>query len=221
LHWFRRRVARGALGAGDAFIVGSEAIRRDYSFLRDVHVIPYGVDLDGRGARRSTMDGGAVRFGYVGSVAAHKGVHTAVEALRGLDATLHVWGNAGAYPEYTKQLDGAVLEGTFREEDKARVFASMDVLIVPSIGLESFGLAAREAMACGVPVIATRGGALDELEGAEFFPAGDADALRAILQQLIDDPSSIDRWRARLPVPKRNDEHAAEVERVYDAVLSR
>jgi len=92
---------------------------------------------------------------------------------------------------------------------------------MPSIGLESFGLAAREAMACGVPVIATSGGALDELPEAELVPPGDVAALRASIRRLIDDPSLIDRWSARLPVPKRDDEHAVEVEQVYRSVLRR
>jgi glycosyltransferase involved in cell wall biosynthesis len=130
----------------------------------------------------------------------------AVEAMRGIspsDATLQIFG------------------GGFDEADKPRIFASMDVLLVPSIGLESFGLVAREAMACGVPVIATTGGALSEMQGGELVPPGDADALRAAIQRLIDDPSIIDRWSEQLPVPKRDDEHAAEIEGVYRTVLKR
>jgi phosphatidylinositol alpha-mannosyltransferase len=119
---------------------------------------------------------------------------------------------------------GVVFEGRFREEDKPRVYESMDVLLVPSIGLESFGLAAREAMACGVPVIATAGGALDEMFEpglcGELFPVGDAAALRGILRRLIEEPNLIERWAARLPQPKRDDEHAAEIARVYESVLA-
>jgi len=95
------------------------------------------------------------------------------------------------------------------------------VLLVPSIGLESFGLTAREAIACGVPVIASSGGAMDELPEAELFPPGDAAALRAIVQRLIDDSSLVDRWSARLPKPKSDEVHAEEIEGVYRAVLAR
>jgi glycosyltransferase involved in cell wall biosynthesis len=62
------------------------------------------------------------------------------------------------------------LAGRFEEARKAAVFAAMDVLIVPSLGLESFGLVAREALHHCVPVLASRRGALLEL-----FAGGAAD----------------------------------------------
>jgi GT2 family glycosyltransferase/glycosyltransferase involved in cell wall biosynthesis len=223
MHVIRRRAARAALHACDAFVVGSNAIRNDYAPIvprsTPFHVIPYGIAIDARRAPREPAPK-PIRFGYVGSIAPHKGVHVAVEAMRDIDpsdATLHIWGDRSAFPDY---LAGVKTEGRFREEEKPRVFASMDVLLVPSIGLESFGLAAREAMASGVPVIASSGGALDEMD-AEFFPPGDAAALRAIIRRLIDDPSIVDRWRERLPEPKRDDTHAEEIERVYRSVLTR
>jgi len=209
LHAIRRFAARSAIRAADAYIAGSNAIRDDYAAIvnrsKPFHVIPYGVAIrasrEGRRAARKP-----IRFGYVGSSSPHKGLNVAREAMRGIspsDATFETWG------------------GGFDEADKPRIFASMDVLLVPSIGLESFGLVAREAMACGVPVIATTGGAFSEMQGAELVPPGDADALRAAIRRLIDDPSIIDRWSAQLPVPKRDDEHAAEIERVYRTVLKR
>jgi O-antigen biosynthesis protein len=237
LHGVRRSAARAAISACDAFISGSNAIRDDYvgagviPASKPFHVIPYGVNVAlPREPRASARR--PIRFGYVGSIAPHKGVHTAIEAMRGLDqsqASLHIWGDAGAFPDYAhdlkKRIDAAVIfEGRFAEDEKPGVFASMDVLLVPSIGLESFGLAAREAMTCGVPVIASAGGALSEMfapgECGELFPAGDATALHQILRRVTDDPSIIDRWSTRLPKPKRNDVHAAEIEAVYDAVMA-
>ncbi|HEV7240139.1 MAG TPA: glycosyltransferase, partial [Thermoanaerobaculia bacterium] len=232
LHVLRKSAARAAIAACDAYVVGSNAIRDDYVRAgvippsKPVHVIPYGVDIVApREPRASAIR--PIRFGYVGSIAPHKGVHTAVEAMRGFDpseATLHMWGDDTAFPDYVARLKGASFEGRFREEEKPRVFASMDVLLVPSIGLESFGLAAREAMVCGVPVIATEGGALSEMFApgvcGEFFPAGDVDALRRILRRIVDEPAILDRWSAQLPKPKSTDVHAAEIERVYESVLA-
>jgi glycosyltransferase involved in cell wall biosynthesis len=235
LHAVRRSAARDALDCANAYVAGSEAIRDDYvragmiDATKPFHVIPYGVSVPS--TARPHAAARPIRFGYVGSIAPHKGVHVAVEAMRGLDgASLHIWGDAAAFSDYAADLarrgNGAsiVFEGRFREEEKPQVFASMDVLLVPSIGLESFGLAAREAMTCGVPVIASAGGALSEMfapgDGGEFFPAGDAEALRAILRRVIEEPEIIDRWSARIRPPKRAEEHAAEIERVYEAVLS-
>jgi GT2 family glycosyltransferase/glycosyltransferase involved in cell wall biosynthesis len=226
LHALRRAAARAALRAADAFVAGSEAIRADYAALvprsTPFHVIPYGVAIAPTREERAPAKR-PIRFGYVGSIAPHKGVHVAAEAMRGIDdATLHVWGDADAFPEYVRGLTGnAIFEGRFREDEKPRVFASMDVLLVPSIGLESFGLAAREAMARGVPVIATEGGALSEMSCGALVPPGDAAALRAILRRVVEEPAIVDRWAARLPQPKSADAHAEEIERVYRQVLAR
>ncbi|MFA6954559.1 MAG: glycosyltransferase [Thermoanaerobaculia bacterium] len=238
MHAERRAAAHAALEAADAFIAGSRAIRDDYLRWGSIpeatpfHVLPYGVALEApskprREARRP------IRFGYVGSISPHKGLHVAVDAMRDIDpsgASLHIWGNAAAFPDYVAELErlrgpaAVVFEGRFREEDKAEVYSSMDVLIAPSIGLESFGLAPREAMVCGVPVVATSGGALDEMfdegECGELVPVGDAAALRAVMRRIVDDPSIVDRWSARVPVPTRDDDHAREIERVYEEVLA-
>lgn len=238
LHAARRSATRQALDAADAYIAGSQAIRDDYvragviDSSKPFRVIPYGVSVVADQQARLPARP-PIRFGYVGSIAPHKGVHVAVEAMRALDparASLHIWGDASAFPGYASDLrrrgEGAaiVFEGRFREDEKARVFASMDVLLVPSIGLESFGLAAREAMTCGVPVIASAGGALSEMfapgHGGDLFPAGDAAALHSILRRVIEEPALIDRWSARIQPPKRADDHAAEIQSVYDALLA-
>lgn len=228
MHAMRRSAAGRALRAADAFIAGSNAIHNDYrSVVPDetpFHVIPYGIAMAPARAPRTLP--APLRFGYVGSIAPHKGVHVAAEAIDGLAATLHVWGDDSAFPSYAesvRRIGNVVFKGRFAEEEKDRVFESIDILLVPSIGLESFGLAAREAMARGVPVIATSGGALDEMFAAdtcgEFVPPGDAGALRAILQRVIDDPAIVQRWCAALPTPKSADVHAEEIERVYDSVV--
>jgi GT2 family glycosyltransferase/glycosyltransferase involved in cell wall biosynthesis len=211
LHVVRQAAAKRALSMADAYVMGSQFICDDYRraglFARGkpVHVLPYGIDVPPMSAQRPPA-AQPVRFGFIGSDLPHKGLQIARAAFEGIDpalATLSIWGRAGQ---------------RFDEADKASVFAAMDVLIMPSVGLESFGLAAREAMACGVPVIATRDGALSEM-AAEFFPSGDAQALRAIVLRLAQDPSRVDELARRIVMPKSADAHAEEIEEVYAAVL--
>jgi glycosyltransferase involved in cell wall biosynthesis len=68
----------------------------------------------------------------------------------------------------------------------------MDVLLLPS-ELEGFGLAALEAMACGVPPIATDAGGVPELitNGVDGFlePVGDIAAQAARVTELLSDSS--------------------------------
>ncbi len=236
LHLARRNAARASLAVADAYVMGSRFIRDDYvragllAKETPLFVLPYGVDIQRGAERRRRVF--PLRFGFIGSILPHKGLHVAVEAFRTIppaQATLHAWGNASASAEYTAMLRerGGVsltLEGTFAEAEKPRIFASLDALLVPSIGLESFGLAAREAMMCGVPVIAANDGALTELfehgAGGELFPNGDATVLNAIIRRVIARPEMLDEWASQIPRPKSVDEHAEEIEDVYERVLN-
>lgn len=232
LHFARRAAAVAALKQADAFVMPSQAILED--FAREcilprrvpVHVIPYGIDIEPRSAPRPPARL-PLRFGCVGAVLPHKGLHLAAEVFRDIDpshATLHLWGNPNADPEYARNLAPATLEGIFTDEEKARVFDSIDVLLMPSIGLESFGLVAREAMARGVPVLATNDGGLAELfddgRGGGHFVSGDVESLRTAIVTLIAEPSRIDRWSRDMPTPKSAAAHAAEIDAVYTSVLA-
>lgn len=75
-------------------------------------------------------------------------------------------------------------------EQMVHYYAEAAIAVVPSV-YEGFGLPAGEAMACGVPVISTDGGALPEVVGdaGVIVPVKDADALADALNALLRDPS--------------------------------
>jgi len=68
-------------------------------------------------------------------------------------------------------------------------YARATLAVVPSL-YEGFGLPAGEAMACGVPVVSSSGGALAEVVGDAglLVPPGDAHALAAAIASLLNDP---------------------------------
>lgn len=84
--------------------------------------------------------------------------------------------------------------GHLSDAELGRVYATTDIAIVPSTGRESFGLVALEALAHGVPVIASRiRGYAEWLDGAEvgaLFAPGDAAELATAIRDLAQDPSN-------------------------------
>ena len=74
------------------------------------------------------------------------------------------------------------------------LYAEAELAVVPSL-YEGFSLPAIEAMSCGVPLVATTGGALPEVAGAHgetcfLTEPGDAEALAAVLREALDDPEA-------------------------------
>ena len=108
------------------------------------------------------------------------------------------------------------------------LYASAELAVVPSL-YEGFSLPAIEAMACGVPLVATTGGALPEVAGTHgetcfLTEPGDAEALAAVLREALDDPDArarVGRAGRRRVVEQWSWRHTAErtVEQ-YRAVLA-
>jgi glycogen synthase len=154
---------------------------------------------------------------YVGQVIAHKGVHTAVEALALLarkpefaDMTLSIAGGSTS-PEYEKRL--RALPANLGIADKVRflgklsggelpaVYREHDLLVFPSTWEEPFAITPLEAMASMLPVAGTLTGGSRELfrdrETAMTFQAGDAASCAAALEQLCSDRELFESIRAR------------------------
>jgi len=77
------------------------------------------------------------------------------------------------------------------------LYAEAELAVVPSL-YEGFSLPAIEAMSCGVPLLATTGGALPEVAGKHgetcfLTEPGDAEAPAAVLQEALDSPEARDR----------------------------
>jgi phosphatidyl-myo-inositol alpha-mannosyltransferase len=87
--------------------------------------------------------------------------------------------------------DRVVLLGQVSEDDKIRVLHSVDVFCSPNTGGESFGIVTVEAMAAGVPIVASDIEAFRQVlgggEAGELFAAGDAADLARALAALLDD----------------------------------
>jgi glycosyltransferase involved in cell wall biosynthesis len=84
--------------------------------------------------------------------------------------------------------------GRIRNEEFADYYSRATIAVVPSL-YEGFGLPAAEAMACGVPLISTTGGALPEVVGDAgiLVPPADADSLAREIVFLLNHPEQRER----------------------------
>lgn len=107
------------------------------------------------------------------------------------------------------------------------VLGAGDVFLLPSEE-ESFGLSALEAMACGVPVVASNAGGLPELlvngEGGFTFPVGDTASMAEQVVKLLCDPASLahqrELARRRAAEQFAADKIVGEYEALYRRLLS-
>lgn len=169
-----------------------------------VSVIPLGVDGD---VWRPLDDIARVPGEIMTTTSADvplKGLTVLLEALAKLrtevdDAHLVVVGERRADGPANAAIERFGLEEAVRfvaGETDARLverYARASVAVVPSL-YEGFSLPAVEAMACGVPLVTTTGGALPEVVGADgsaalTVPPGDPGALASALKSVLDDSS--------------------------------
>ena len=93
--------------------------------------------------------------------------------------------------------DSVTFVSDVSDERIVELYAEATLAVVPSL-YEGFSLPAVEAMACGVPLLATTGGALPEVVGTDgetalLVPPGDADALAEGIRRAFADPDLRDR----------------------------
>jgi alpha-1,6-mannosyltransferase len=159
--------------------------------------VPLGVDLDTfhPGRYDATMRDGYARpdqalVVHCGRLSVEKRPQRSVEALAalrraGVDAVLVVAGDGPLVSRLRRQANGLPVHFTrflTNRQAVAGLLATADVAIAPG-PIETFGLAALEALACGTPVVVDAASALPEVVGpAGVAVAGDfADGVRQLL----------------------------------------
>jgi glycosyltransferase involved in cell wall biosynthesis len=174
----RRRVRR-ALDAADVLIAVSAAhaasIRSSFPDLaRSIEVVPNGVDGDlFRPAPPDAAARKQRRIVWIGHLDRVKRPDLAVAAFAALarrrdDAVLHLIGAGPLEPELRQQAERAGLgaririEGYLGREAIADRLRQADALLVTSV-VETFGIVVVEALATGIPVVATRCGGPEEI----------------------------------------------------------
>lgn len=127
----------------------------------------------------------------------YKGVHVAIQALSQLPAETVLWivgegGERAALEEQARSL-GVAHRLSFLgiRDDVSRYMQAADCFVCPSLWQEAAGLVILEAMASGLPVIASAVGGIPEFVVHErtgyLFPAGDHGLLAEYVEKLRSD----------------------------------
>jgi glycosyltransferase involved in cell wall biosynthesis len=213
--------------------------------LRRVHVVPCGTDLErfSPAGQREPRAPGVHRLVTIGRLVERKGVADAIVALRDLPETELVVAGGPPASELGEDAEARRLQRIARESgvaDRVILRGRLDRHEVPALlrsadavvcvpWYEPFGIVPLEAMACGVPVVATAvGGMLDTVvDGITgvHVPPRDPSTLATALRRLLDDGTArrrmgaagVDRARALYGW----DRVARETLRVYSSVLER
>ncbi len=197
----------GGAWADDVEVAVSDLVlarMRPHPHARQLRRIYNGIDPEAfapRPPRQPKAPGGLV-VGFVGRLAAGKGLDVLIAAIaqarKQVSVNLLVAGDGPERAELAvlAQSSSAAADVDFLGmiDDVQEFWQRCDIAIVPSNAfIESFCLAALEAMACGKPLIATRNGALPELvrdgtTGTLVAP-GDVDALARAIVMYAREPS--------------------------------
>jgi glycosyltransferase involved in cell wall biosynthesis len=170
----------------------------------------------------AARDGAPDRFALVvARLSPEKGVDVAIDACRMAGMPLVVAGDGpqrAALERHAHASAGAVrFAGHVDDGELARLRADAALALAPSRSAETFGLAVAEAMMAGLPVAASRVGALPELVDAEaLVPPGDATALASAIARLAGDREAGARGRERVRALCAPEVVARSLADVYD-----
>lgn len=197
----------------DRVMTVSEAARtdlqREYGIDGErMSVVGNGINLDVFSPRPEVTRNPNQLITTLSSDAPLKGFRFLLDALHrlrkaGRDLHLIVIGTPGEETDTRRRIadlelgSSITFTGRVEAEDIARHYSESSIAVVPSL-YEGFGFPAGEAMACEVPVVSSRGGALPEVVGEDgvtgrLVRPGDGAALSKAIGELLDSPTTARR----------------------------
>jgi glycosyltransferase involved in cell wall biosynthesis len=208
----QKRVARRLPSVVTVSDSSKQEIADDLGVRADrIHVVPIGADANLFSPDRSVPEVPGRIVTTSSADVPLKGLVHLVEALAKLrteqpEAHLVVVGRRAEDGPVAQAIERYGLEDAVRfvkgisDSELVELVRGAQIACVPSL-YEGFSLPAAEAMATGTPLVATTGGAIPEVAGADgetclAVPPGDAGALAAALGRLLDDPELRERLGA-------------------------
>ena len=210
--------------------------RRHYT-EKEIHVVPFGVDCEVfRPTERINMTT-AVTLGFVKHLRVKYGPEYLIRAMEMIvkqyPQTQLLVAGSGELHSQLEELTGKLgltghisFLGTVEHRQVPEILKNVDIFVMPSIQ-EEFGVAAVEAQAMEIPVVATRVGGVPEVvldgETGILVEPGNSGQLAQAILTLIENPALRrqmgERGRRHVLANYRWEDNAALMERLYDRFL--
>lgn len=175
-----RNLKKRCLEHASAVTVVSQALKNCVCDIADIEskcdIIPMGCDVRAFSSRNRVenyfQQGENKVVLFVGRLAEKKGVAYLIEAMSNIDALLVIVGQGPLENELREQAavfgDKIKFLGPKTHQELPQIYASADIACVPSVTAgdgdkEGFGLVILEAMASGLPVVASRSGGIPDI----------------------------------------------------------
>lgn len=189
----KRLIGEAASIVAPSAYMGQRIVDAGYTRADCIRTIPFGSELVDKlpepARNRSRQERQNVAF--VGNFSSHKGTDLFVALVRlcsDLPVSFFLIGSCSEHSRNDLQRLGVVCRGSYRVRNLPELLADMDVALILSRVDESYCMALDDVLACGVPLIATRVGALPERvqDGVNGFlvEENDVEMIRARLQWL-------------------------------------
>jgi len=191
LRWFHKLAIERANIITAVSQFTADLAKKDLGITKPIKVIYNGVDEQKFTPLKRTP-GREIKVLFSGNLTQRKGAHWLLPIIQKLDGRISIYYTSGLR-EKSQLVQHPRLKplGRIPYAKMPEVYQQMDMLLFPTVR-EGFGLAAAEAMACGLPVVATNSSALPEVithdKGGFLCPLGDIQAFARSIQILADDP---------------------------------
>jgi glycosyltransferase involved in cell wall biosynthesis len=237
-YFLRETYIKSLFCAVDQFIAPSEFLKAryvDWGLAPERIAVIENGQPEGDVAPQRVGDDGRQVFGFFGSITPYKGVGLLLTAFAGLPealrrrCALHLHGGGhehfpGGFQARIEQAIASspkevVYAGPYAPETLATHMAGVDWVVVPSIWWENSPLVIQEAFRHGRPVICSNIGGMAEkvTHGKDglHFAVGNPDALRDLMQQVLEEPLWLARLRAGIEPPPTIEQTAARCLALY------
>jgi len=192
LKWFIKRSIALATVSTAVSHYSANHIKKELNLHQKVQVIYNGIDESFFTPSRNKRNFSSVNVLFCGNLIRRKGAHWLPSIADNFKKGINIHYTSGLKKSFSRVKNKNIINlGQIPYKAMPKIYQQHDILIAPTVR-EGFGLAIAEAMACGLPVVASDCSAIPELVddgmGGFLCPVGDVKAFADKINLLADSP---------------------------------